>query len=141
MFAIGGGLAGCFAAKAKMNAEVVLTEKNYVGKTGCSHYARDFMVFKEEWGDKFDEWMQQFSQIGEYIADRSWDEIILRESYPRWRDLVSWGEPFYKKEARLASRSLKKNHFALHFEEQSIAGQRLFRNSAQGTKCSLPGRR
>ena len=96
---IGGGLAGCFAAvqARKLNADVILAEKNYVGKTGSSHYARDFMVFKEEWGDKFDEWMQQFSQIGEYLADRRWDEIILKESYPRFRDLISWGEPFYRK--------------------------------------------
>jgi succinate dehydrogenase/fumarate reductase flavoprotein subunit len=116
---IGGGLAGCFAAvKAKeLNADVVLTEKNYVGKTGCSHYARDFMVFKEEWGDKFDEWMQQFSQIGEYIADRSWDEIILRESYPRFRDLISWGEPFYKKDGTVGFPEPEEEPFRLAFRK------------------------
>jgi len=97
---IGGGLAGCFAAvRAKeLNADVTLVEKNYVGKSGCSHYARDIMVFREEWGDSMEEWLQQFAQLGEYIADQSWDKIILRESYPRFRNLVDWGESFFKKD-------------------------------------------
>ena len=97
---IGGGLAGCFAAVTarEAGADVILVEKNYCGKTGSSHYARDYMIFKEEWGDNFAEWMAQFDMIGEHIADQEWAEIILRESYPRFRDLVSWGVPFYLKE-------------------------------------------
>jgi succinate dehydrogenase/fumarate reductase flavoprotein subunit len=116
---IGGGLAGCFAAvrARELKAEVTLVEKNYVGKTGCSHYARDFMVFKEEWGDNFDEWMQQISQIGEYIADRRWDEIILRESYPRFRDLISWGEPFYKKDGTVGFPEPGEEPFRLAFRK------------------------
>jgi len=96
---IGGGLAGCFAAvrARELNAEVTLIEKNYVGKTGSSHYARDLMVFNEDWEDNFDEWLKQFSTIGEYTADLGWDGIILRESYPRFQDLVSWGESFILK--------------------------------------------
>ncbi|MDR1509537.1 MAG: FAD-binding protein [Synergistaceae bacterium] len=97
---VGGGFSGCFAAvTARENgAEVILAEKNYCGKSGCSHFARDFMLFKEEWGDNFGEWMEQFSKIGEYIADQRWDELIIRESYDRYRDLVSWGVPFYIKD-------------------------------------------
>ncbi|MEG1661617.1 MAG: FAD-binding protein, partial [Clostridiales bacterium] len=96
---IGGGLAGCFAAvTARENgAEVILADKNYCGKTGSSHYARDMMVFREEWGDNFQEWMSQFVGIGEYINNQEWVEILLRESYDRYRDLVSWGVPFYRK--------------------------------------------
>jgi len=96
---IGGGLAGCFAAvrARELNTEVVLVEKNYTGKSGCSHYARDMMVFNEDWGDDSNQWMQQFSRIGEYITDQRWDEIIIKESYPRYLDLISWGEPFYFK--------------------------------------------
>lgn len=114
---IGGGLAGCFAAvRAKeLGAQVTLVDKNYVGKTGCSHYARDFMVFKEEWGDQFDEWIQQFSQIGEYLANRRWDEILLRESYARFRDLVSWGEPFYKKDGTVGLPEPEEEPFRLAF--------------------------
>jgi len=116
---IGGGLAGCFAAvRAKeLNSDVTLVEKNYVGKSGCSHYARDFMVFKEDWGDNFDEWMQQFSQIGEYLADRRWDEIILRESFQRFRDLISWGEPFYKKDGTVGFPEPGEEPFRLAFRK------------------------
>jgi succinate dehydrogenase/fumarate reductase flavoprotein subunit len=81
----------------EQGAEVILADKNFVGKTGCSHYARDCMVFKEEWGDDYDEWMQQFVQIGEYIVDREWVDILLSESYPRFRDLIDWGQRFYLK--------------------------------------------
>ncbi|MBW2138291.1 MAG: FAD-binding protein [Deltaproteobacteria bacterium] len=97
---MGGGLAGCFAAvRAKeLNADVTLVEKNYAGKSGSSHYARDLMLFNEDWGDDKDAWMDQFSRIGEYVADRRWDEILLEESYDRYRDLISWGVPFYKKD-------------------------------------------
>lgn len=97
---IGGGLAGCFTAVTAREAgvDVILAEKNYCGKSGSSHYARDYMVFKEEWGDNFKEWMDQFAMIGEHIADQKWVEIILKESYPRFRELVSWGVPFYLKE-------------------------------------------
>lgn len=97
---VGGGLAGCFASvrAREMDVDVVLVEKNYVGKTGSSHYARDFMVFNEDWGDDFKEWMAQFERIGEYVVNQDWVEIFLRESYPRYLDLMSWGETFYKKD-------------------------------------------
>jgi succinate dehydrogenase/fumarate reductase flavoprotein subunit len=97
---IGSGLAGCFAAvrARELNADVTLVDKNFVGKTGSSHFAGGIMIFNEDWGDDLDAWLEQYSRIGEHVADRRWDEIILRESYPRYRDLVSWGEPFYKKD-------------------------------------------
>lgn len=114
---IGGGLAGCFAAVRALEsgAKVVLAEKNHVGKSGSSHFARDYLLFREEWGDNYDEWMQQFSQVGEYIADRNWDDILLRESYPRFRDLVSWGEPFYLKNGEVGFPEPGEEPFRLAF--------------------------
>ena len=96
---IGGGLAGCFAAvkAAEAGAKVILSDKNYCGKSGNSHFARDMMLFREEWGDNFKNWLDQFISIGEYVNNRDWDEVIIKESYPRYRDLVSWGIPFYRK--------------------------------------------
>lgn len=97
---VGGGLAGCFAAVTarEAGAEVILAEKNYCGKSGNSNFARDMMLFKEEWGDDIQEWRDQFIGIGEYIVNQDWVEILLKESYDRYRDLVSWGVPFYLKE-------------------------------------------
>jgi succinate dehydrogenase/fumarate reductase flavoprotein subunit len=97
---MGGGLAGCFAAvKAReLGADVMLVEKNFVGRTGCSNFAADFMVFRKDWGDDTKAWLDQFSRIGEHVADRHWDEILLKESYDRYQDLISWGVPFYKQD-------------------------------------------
>jgi succinate dehydrogenase/fumarate reductase flavoprotein subunit len=100
VFVMGGGLAGCFAAvqAKKGNMDVILADKNYVGKSGCSHFARDFMVFNEDWGDDYETWMKQFTRIGEYIVDHHWVDVILRESYARYLDLISWGFTFYLKD-------------------------------------------
>ncbi len=97
---IGGGLAGCFAAMraSELGVDVTLVDKNYVGKTGCSYYATSILVFNEEWGDDFEAWKAQFVKTGEYVVDQRWVEIVLRESYPRFLDLVSWGIPFYRKD-------------------------------------------
>lgn len=97
---VGGGLAGCFAAiKARsLGVEVILVEKNYVGRTGSSVGAGGMLAFNADWGDKIDEWVDQFSRVGEYLVDRKLVESLLKESYDRHRDLVSWGVPFYLKD-------------------------------------------
>ncbi|MBW2065028.1 MAG: FAD-binding protein [Deltaproteobacteria bacterium] len=97
---IGGGLAGCFAAvrARQLGAEVVLVDKNTTGRSGCSVYAGGMLVFSPQWGDELDAWLEQFSRVGEYLVDRKWVEIMLKESYARHRDMVSWGIPFYKKD-------------------------------------------
>lgn len=69
-----------------------------MGRTGCSIFASGMLVFNPDWGDKIDEWLAQFSRVGEYVVDRSWAETLLRESHKRHRDLVSWGIPFYMKD-------------------------------------------
>ena len=96
---IGGGMAGCFAANIAREAgsEVILIEKNYCGSTGNSNFARDMMLYREEWGDKIEDWKEQFINIGEYIVNQDWMNILLNESYDRFRDLVRWGVPFYLK--------------------------------------------
>ena len=99
LLVIGGGMAGCFAANTarEAGAEVILVEKNYCGRTGNSNFARDMMLFREEWGDKYEDWKEQFVNIGEYVVNQDWMNILLRESYDRFRDLVRWGVPFYLK--------------------------------------------
>lgn len=95
---IGGGIAGCFAAiKAKeQGADVTLTDKGYVGKSGETPFAKHFGVFHPEFGHDLDGWMNQVSFIGEYMNNPEWTEITLKESYARWQDMVAWGVEFYK---------------------------------------------
>ena len=97
---VGGGLAGIFASMRarELGADVTLVDKNYVGKSGSSHFATSFLVFNEEWGDDIKMWMDQIVRIGEYLVDQKWAERVLRDSYHRYLDLVSWGVPFYKKD-------------------------------------------
>ena len=100
---MGGGLAGCFAAvrARELNASVTLVEKNFTGKTGWSHYAGVIMLFNEKWGDDIEAWVDEYSRVWEYLVDRRWAEGLLRESYHRYRDMVSWGIPFTDKEGKI----------------------------------------
>ncbi len=97
---IGGGIAGCFAAiKAKeQGVDVTLVDKGYVGKSGQTPWANATGVFNPEWGHKLDEWMNQARTRGEYLNNPKWTETILKDSYARYQDLVSWGVEFLKDE-------------------------------------------
>ena len=97
---VGGGLAGFHAGitAREAGARVIMVEKNYSGTSGHSTFARDMMLFHEEWGDKLQDWRDQFIHIGEYINNQDWVDILLKEGYDRYRDMVSWGMPFYLRE-------------------------------------------
>ena len=97
---IGGGLAGCFAAiKAKeQGVDVTLVDKGYVSKSGSSIWPHTYSVFNPEWGHKLDDWMDHINTGGEYLNNRVWTEIIFKESYARYQDLVSYGVEFRKDE-------------------------------------------
>ncbi|MBW1888834.1 MAG: FAD-binding protein, partial [Deltaproteobacteria bacterium] len=94
---MGGGLAGCFAAiKAReYKLDVFMIYKAYAGKSGASVAAGvAYMVFNPEWGHNLDVCMDQISKKGEYLNNREWSEIVLKESYARYQDLVGWGVKF-----------------------------------------------
>lgn len=98
---VGGGMAGTFAAvKAKeQGLDVTLVEKGYVSKSGGAAFAGGYFgVFSPEWGHDLDASMEQMCKLGEYINNREWVEIVLKESYERYQDLVSWGVEFVKED-------------------------------------------
>lgn len=100
---IGGGMAGFFAAiKAReQGLDVTLTDKAYVGKAGSTHFSEgDIVYFRPERGHKLEEWVNFVSERCEYINNREWDEICLKESEDRYNDLVSWGVQFYEKDGK-----------------------------------------
>jgi succinate dehydrogenase/fumarate reductase flavoprotein subunit len=95
---IGGGIAGCFAAmKAKEHGlDVTIVDKAYAGKSGAGISAQIFwMVFNPEWGADFDVLMDTFVRSGEYINNRQWCEVILKDSLAIYEDMVSWGVEFH----------------------------------------------
>ncbi|RJR48874.1 MAG: FAD-dependent oxidoreductase [Desulfobacteraceae bacterium] len=96
---IGGGLAGTFAAlKAKeYGAEnVVIVDKSYVGKSGCSAFAAGvFTAFMPE-KDDFEVWMKEIVTNGESLNNQEWLELHLSEIYKRVLEMDSWGVLFRK---------------------------------------------
>ncbi len=98
---IGGGMAGVFAA-IKASGEgvnVTLVDKTYVGKSGGVFHSEGFFsVFNPAWGHNLKDWMAQIAKTGEYINNPEWTEVTLKESYDRYKDLVSWGIKFQKGE-------------------------------------------
>jgi len=100
---IGGGMAGCFAAvKAReQGVNVTLVDKAYVGKSGATHFsAGDFTFLNPERGHQLDAWIEQINISTEYLNNRKWGEIVLKDSYERYRDLVSWGVRFYEPDGK-----------------------------------------
>lgn len=95
---IGGGMAGCFAAiKAREKGlDVTLVDKGYVSKSGQTPFAGSYAVYNPDWGHDLEAWMHQINTVGEYVNNRTWTEIVFKDSYARYQDLVSWGVEFDK---------------------------------------------
>lgn len=97
---VGAGIAGWFAAdKArKQGASVVLVDKGYIGKAGQSVIASHFSAIPPDSGESAEEWLDFISRSGEYLVNREWAGIVLRNSYDRLCDLVDWGVRFATEE-------------------------------------------
>ena len=97
---IGGGIAGCFAAvKAReQGVDVILVSKGNIGRSGMSPWGHGTMAVPPDRPDKIQELKEQAYVGGEYINNRTWTERVIRESYDRFQDLLSWGQPFLKDE-------------------------------------------
>ena len=98
---IGGGAAGCFAAiKAKQSGvdRVILADKGYVGKSGCSKFAAGSFKCFIPGEDEFDLWFSKAVEEGCYINDQTWTRIHLEEVFDRARELEAWGLDFLKDE-------------------------------------------
>lgn len=101
---IGGGIAGCFAAiKARERGlTVTLVDKNYVGKSGATHFGGGYiLVFNPDWGHDFNSWMATINRTCEYVNNREFTELALKDSYARYQDLISWGVEFIKENGEL----------------------------------------
>lgn len=93
---IGGGNAGCFAAinACLAGAKVTLVDKAYAGKSGASIMGSGFWAaFNPKWNseDDFQVLMKALDENGSHINDRRFSEMIMRESWGTYQDLVDWG--------------------------------------------------
>jgi len=99
---IGGGAAGCFAAiKAKESGaeKVLLVDKGYVGKSGCSKFAAgSFKCFIPD-EDDYDLWFNKAVEEGYFINDQNWTRVHLDQVFDRAKELEAWGLTFLRDQA------------------------------------------
>jgi succinate dehydrogenase/fumarate reductase flavoprotein subunit len=97
---VGGGFAGCFAAvKAReQGVSVTLVSKGKIGRSGMSPWAHGTMAVPPDREDKIEALLKQAHTGAEYLNNREWTDRVIRESYARFQDLLSWGQPFLKDE-------------------------------------------
>ncbi|MEM3602436.1 MAG: FAD-dependent oxidoreductase, partial [Candidatus Bathyarchaeia archaeon] len=91
---VGGGVAGCFAAieAKKCNLDVTIIDKAYAGRSGSSVMASGWWgFFDPKFEDRIGECLTGINVGSEYINNRRWTEIILRESFLTFQDILSWG--------------------------------------------------
>jgi succinate dehydrogenase/fumarate reductase flavoprotein subunit len=93
---IGGGISGTFAAiKAREEGvKVTVVDKGYVGKAGAGTMSGNTSIFNPEWGHNLKDWTAQIAESGDYMNNREFTEITLKESFERYQDLLSWGVKF-----------------------------------------------
>jgi succinate dehydrogenase/fumarate reductase flavoprotein subunit len=99
---VGGGAAGCFAAiKAKESGaeRVLLVDKGYVGKSGCSKFAAgSFKCFIPD-EDDYDLWFSKAVEEGCFINDQNWTRVHLDQVFDRAKELDAWGLTFLRDQA------------------------------------------
>jgi succinate dehydrogenase/fumarate reductase flavoprotein subunit len=94
---IGGGIAGiCAAIEArKAGLDVTVVDKGHVGTTGCTYFSgMNFTLFNAELGSDYDQVMRCITEGSEYLNDREWTDIMIRESWPAYEKLAAWGVEF-----------------------------------------------
>ena len=96
---IGGGFAGCFAGiKARENGakNVLLVDKAMAGKSGPSAFAAGVVPAFLPDQDDFDKWFKEVVELGEYLNDQDWLEIVIKEIHLCIEDIVKWGGDFIR---------------------------------------------
>ena len=91
----GGGSAGCFAAikAAEKGQKVILVDKSFIGRSGCSPFAAGAINICYPDDDK-DLWFKEIVTRGEYLNDQEWVKIQIDEAYDRNMELHNWGKEY-----------------------------------------------
>lgn len=92
---VGGGCAGLFSAiKAREGGrKVILVDKGYVGRSGCSPFAAGAInVCLPE--DDLDVWLGEIITRGEYLNDQEWVKLQLEEGHKLVNELQAWGKNY-----------------------------------------------
>ena len=94
---IGGGIAGLYAAITAREAgrQVILMDKGYAGKSGCSIMASGQMnTWNPHWGRSYDAVFNRIRSVGENLINPQWTEVMIRDAWARYKELCGWGVEF-----------------------------------------------
>lgn len=94
---IGGGLAGCWAAlrACDFSKKVVLVDKGKVSRSGMSPFCGGFILCPAP-EDDMDIWHKEIVEMGEYLNDQDWVNVLLQDLPARMQEMNTWGTIFEK---------------------------------------------
>src|SRR5438876_9445706 len=96
----GGGCAGLWAAigAADLGQRVVLVDKAYVSRSGCSTMCGGVTTAPMP-GEDLTPWVHELVQKGGYLADQDRTWQLLNDQRQRIADMDGWGVPMIKDES------------------------------------------
>lgn len=97
---VGGGLAGSVAAltAAQAGADVILADKGYVSRAGCSPLSGGVMTGPLP-SDDLDVWAREFIHNGGYMNNQVWLDHFLSDQVERLAELQQLGDLFVKEDS------------------------------------------
>ncbi len=93
---IGGGLAGGWVAwgAAEKGASVTLVDKGYCGTSGASAPSGNSLWYVKPDPELREQAMASREALGGYLADRTWMERVLDQTFTNINQVAEWGYPF-----------------------------------------------
>ena len=93
---IGGGIAGAAAAISARNAgaEVTLVDKAVVARSGQSTFAAGIYAVCFPDRDNVDDWAEEMIDLGEYLNDQTWVDLLWERNNPAAMELDRWGAEY-----------------------------------------------
>ncbi|BAY22917.1 fumarate reductase/succinate dehydrogenase flavoprotein domain-containing protein [Calothrix sp. NIES-2100] len=93
---IGGGPAGTWAAwsAASAGAKVVLVDKGYCGTSGCAAASGNGVWYVPPDAEAREAAKASRESLGGFLANRTWMDQVLNQTYTNVNLLAEWGYPF-----------------------------------------------
>src|SRR3990170_6644638 len=93
---IGGGIAGAAAAISarRAGANVTLVDKAVVARSGQSTFAAGIYAIYFPERDNLDDWVEEMIDLGEYLNDQAWVDLLWERNHQTAMELDRWGAEY-----------------------------------------------
>jgi succinate dehydrogenase/fumarate reductase flavoprotein subunit len=93
---IGGGIAGTAAAISARTTgvEVTLVDKAVVARSGQSTFAAGIYAIYFPEKDNLDDWAEEMIDLGEYLNDQTWVDLLWQRNHQVAMELDGWGAEY-----------------------------------------------